>query len=319
MKKLPFVAAAALAFAVGARADDPPPAKPPAPATPPAAAGGKHENKVSDDAKALFEKMSKTVNGPLRKGAKEITGTLTVDGQQGPITLKFTVKAPGVVNVEAPKDAPGGGGGQGGGQGGRQGRGMGGMMGPRMAAQNAEQLLGYAFGVFRPAEESEFDAEIAKKDGKDVLVVTRFKDGAQIEKREATLDANGLVASSEITRTMAGRDGAKREFTTNVTYTWTKNADSYRLDKYEVKSERGSSSTDVKYADVGGMSIPTSWTSTMQGPQSTTIETKVGDLVVDGKKVETDAPKKADGDKPKKGEKKDKDDDDDDDKKDGMK
>jgi hypothetical protein len=303
MKNLTLLAAAAaLAFATGARADDPP-APPVKPAKPdPAPAAAKHENKISDEAKALFEKLSKTVNGPLQKGVKEVDGTITTETPRGATAMKFTVKSPGVVTVE-PVAGEGGGKGQGGGKGGgmRGGRGAGGV----------DNVIAYAFGIFRPAEDAEFDAEIVKKDGKDVLSLTKFRNGEQTEHRDITVDANGLVVSAAVAGTMPRPDGQKVEFKNEAAYTWTKNGDSYRLDKVETKGERNTT-LEFTYADAGGVSLPASWKMTIAGKDGAAgaaIETKVGDLVVDGKKVE--APKKAEGGEPKKGDKKEKDDDDD--------
>ena len=75
MRKFALLAVLPLFLAAAARADDPPtPAKPAAPAEAPK----KHENKVSPEAKAAFEKMTKAANGAVQKGMKEATGTLTV-------------------------------------------------------------------------------------------------------------------------------------------------------------------------------------------------------------------------------------------------
>jgi hypothetical protein len=291
-----LAAAATLAFAAHARADDPPPpvkpadppVKPAEPPAKPAEPAAKHENKITDEAKAVFEKLAKTANGPIQKGMKEASGTITAEMPQGALAMKFTVKAPGVVHVETP---------EGRGQGGEPGGGQrgGGGRGPRGPVASAENLLGYAFGLFRPADDVEFDAEAAKKDGKDVLTVTRFKDGEQTERREMTVDADGLLVSAVVTRSQPGRDGKKSDVKTEVSYTWSKHGDAYRLDKYETKAERGSTTVAIVYADAAGRSLPTSWKMTTQMGE---VEFKVGDLVVDGKAVE--APKKDEGAAPKK-------------------
>jgi hypothetical protein len=308
MKKLPLLAAAAaLAIAAGARADDPP-APPAKPAAPPAPAAGKHENKVSDEAKAAYDKMEKAANCAATKGVKEATGTISTQlpGAPSPTSEKFTFKAPGEVKVEAPA-----GGGEGGGGGGGRGRGMGRGGG----GQLAQNVIRYALGAFRPAADAEYDASVATKDGKSVLTVTMFKDNAETMHTDYALDANGLPATATTSRSMTDRSGQKREMKTDVTFTWAKSGDVWRLGKIESSTKMGenavTTSTEISYVDAGGLSFPSGWKtqSTMGGGGGGGMETRVGDLVVDGKKIET--PKPAEGAEPKKGDKKEKDDDDD--------
>src|SRR5690349_10137622 len=74
------LAVSALLFAAApALADDPPaPTAPGGAAAPTApAAGEKHVNKITDAAKAAFEKMDKIANSPVRQGLKEAAGTIS--------------------------------------------------------------------------------------------------------------------------------------------------------------------------------------------------------------------------------------------------
>jgi hypothetical protein len=308
MKKLTFLAAAAaLAFAAGARADDPP-APPVKPAKPePAPASAKHENKVSDEAKAAYEKMEKAANCAATKGMKEATGTVSMQlpGAATPTTEKFTFKSPGEVKIEAPQ------GGEGGGGGGGRGRGMG--RGGPGGGQLAQSVLRYALGAFRPAGDAEYDASVATKDGKSVLTVTMFKDNAETMHTDYALDANGLPAAATTSRSFKDRQGAQHESKTDVAFTWTKSGDVWRLDKIESSTKMGentvTTSTEISYVDAGGLAFPSGWKSQTMGGA---IESHVADLVVDGKKIEIAAPAKAEGAEPKK-EKKEKDDDDGDD------
>jgi hypothetical protein len=276
MKKALVVLSTVLPLLAGAAlAQDPP--KAPAP---PVAA--KHENKISPEAKAAFEKMAKAVNGPLQKGVKEATGTVVVEGPQGAMTFKFTVKD-GAVSVESA--APAGGGPGGGGGGGGRG-GMGG--GARMWSRQIEGYMGYALGVFNPSDDVEHDATVETKDGKEVVAVVHFRGGEPTERRELSTNADGLVASAVITRSGikgGGGDPMKRaEQVNNATYSWTKSGDAWRLDKVEIKSSGATTTVALVHLDVAGSAFPASWTMTMSAGAS--VKSKVTELTVDGKKVE---------------------------------
>lgn len=293
MKKLVLAALPLLALAAIVRADDPPPAaKPPA-------APAKHENVVSPEAKSALEKIAKAVNGPLQK-IKEATGTIVAAFPKGAQTMKFTAKAPGVVAVEAAA---------GGGAGTEGGRGMGGGRG---VGRQVEPILGYALGLFDLADDVEHDASVEQKDGKDVVSLTTYKFGEVVERRVITTNADGLPATAVVTRygmrAQGGGPIQKAEQVNNVNYAWTKNGDSWRLDKIDTKSDKAATSIAFTYLDAGGVSFPATWTLTF--PNGVTMATKVTELVVDGKKAEIKGAEK-------KGEKDEGDEDDDDEKGEG--
>lgn len=275
-------------LAVAARAED----EKPVPAAP--AAPAKHENKISPEAKAAFEKMEKIANCPVRQGVNEAAGTITAEMMGMPVTMKFTFKAPAAVKVEPDENM----------QGQME-------MAGRQMARGAERTLKVMFGVFRPADDEEFDAEMTKKDGKDVLVITNYKDGAEQGKSELTLDANGLIASG-VGTTKVGPE--KREAKSEAVYSWAKSGDTYRLEKLEMTSARpggggpgsgrggqgggmgggqgGKIAITLTYTPFEKTAIATSW-KTELGGMSMVYESRISELTVNGKKVEIAKPAEA--------------------------
>src|SRR5207247_1548136 len=101
--------------------------------------------------------MDKAANSPVRQGMKEASGTIAADVMGGAVAMKFSFKAPNIVQVSidaAPEDPVA-------------------AMRKRLAA-GAERTLRRALGVVHPADDEEFDADVAKKDGADVLALTFF-------------------------------------------------------------------------------------------------------------------------------------------------
>ena len=267
-----------LALAAVVRADDPP--KPPAPAEPtapaPAApAAGKHENKVADAAKAAFDKIEKTANCPVALGLKAASGKITTGGMAGQtVAMKFTFAAPSAVHVELEPDAED----------------QMATFGKHMTGPT-ELTLRRAMGLIRPAEGGEFDADVTKKDGKEVLVVTTFKDGAEQDRAEYGLDANGLPATLA-SRTQIDMRGQKVEVKGDTVFTWTKAGDHFRLEKAETTRSGGrgagqKQTVSFSYVEVGKFAFPASWKSQMTGM---TFESRFEDLVIDGAKVEIKLP-----------------------------
>jgi hypothetical protein len=315
------VAAALLTAAASAHAGDDPKPPAPAPGAPaaPAAPGtaAKHENKITPEAKAAFEKMGKIANNPVAKGLKDASGTIGAAMGAMTLSMKFTFKAPDTVKVEPDESAEGP---------------M--KMAGRQMAGGMERSLKAMLGIFHPAEGEEYDASVASADGKDVLTIVSYAADAEKARTAFTLDANGLPASSVSTSQVEFR-GEKHEMKSETTFTWTKVGDVYRLDKLhttrgappaaggapsggEGGRRGGGMGADVTisftYADVEGFSIATSWKTEMPGGM--TSESQLSDLTVNGKKIETktaeppkkDAPKAGKG----KGGKNEDDDDDDD-------
>ena len=233
----------------------------------PAEGGKKHECKISTDAEATFAKMTKAVNGPIVRGVKEATGVVSTEMMGNPVKMNFTVKAPATVTVEPQTKAPEGGGG---------GMGRGGM------GRGVQGILRQAFGIVRPGEE-EFDAEIVKKDGKEIISETTYRDGVETGHVDVTLDANGLPASATAKRKAMGPNAGGQTVQVDTVYTWTKSGESWRLDKIEQTTPQGKPTTTISYHEANGMSLPASWkTETPRGAN----ETQVVELTVDGKKIE---------------------------------
>ena len=119
---------------------------------------------------------------------------------------------------------------------------------------------------------------------------TTWKDGAEQSKSEMTLDANGLPATNAATMTMRRGPNAGKPMTQESAYTWTKSGDSWRLDKIEGSNQMGKTAIEITYSDMGGYSFPTSWKAT--NPMGT-MEVRVTDLTIDGKKCELAKPEPA--------------------------
>ncbi len=272
MRIVPLAAAVAAVLAAAARADDPPPKTPPAPAQGGAAATGlpRHENKVSPEAKAAFEKMAKAMYSPVAKGLKELSGTLLVPaGPAGDIALKVSFKAPDSLHVEADAQSPMG----------------------AIASQACESLLRLSLGMPRPSDEAEYDAEVATKDGKQVLTITRYRNGAESGRTEMTLGDDGLVAETT-TRAEVQTPGSRRTVSRSSVFTWGKVGDLSRLEKLEEK--RGAMQDRVvqtlHYTDVDGISLLTSWKTEFEGMAMPAREVRYSELTVNGKKVDLQAP-----------------------------
>jgi hypothetical protein len=288
------VATAVLALAGSARAADDTPPAPAAPAAP--AAATKHENKITPEAKAAFEKMEKIGNNPVAHGLKDASGTIGMDMMGMAMSMKFTFKAPADVKVEADPNADG------------PMKMMGGQMARGMA-----RMLKSMLGIFRPADEDEFDASLASKDGKDILTITTYTNNVEQGKSEFTLDSNGLIASGTSTTTME-MNGEKHDVTSETTFTYVKAGDVYRLDKMETAMTGGGGrrggmgggmgggkiTISLTYTEVEKFALATSWKTEMQGMQMV-YESKISDLVVNGKKVEVQATEPVKKDKPKLG------------------
>ena len=307
-KSVAFAAAALLVVHHAARADDPPAPKPPAPAAPgepakpavPTAPGTnpaakRHENKISPEAKAAFEKMEKVSNCPVRQGLKEAAGTVEMEMMGMPMSMKFTFEAPEKVRVETDPDA----------------QGPMAMAGKQMS-RGLERTLRPMLGINRPADEDEFDAEFVKQDGRELLQITTYKQDVEQARTRLTLDANGLIASGTTTSQTQSPAQDKREVKAEFTFTWAKVGERYRLEKIETSETGGRGpggggqgggggrgmgggmgggkvTISYTYTEVGDFAIATSWKVSM-GDGVMVIDQRVTELTVNGRKVEIKKP-----------------------------
>jgi hypothetical protein len=295
MRRTLVAAAAALftlvpaAFADDGKTPAPPapkaPPAPPAPAAPtapaPADAAPKHTaNKVSDAAKAALDKIAALTNTPVAKGMKEAAGTIDFEMMGQPLSMSFTFKAPSEIHVEPSEE-------------------MKAMPFAKAMTGGAARTLRSGFGVIH---NDEYDADVAKKDGADVLTIVNYKDGVEEYTSELTLDANGLPAKLETS--MKGQTGKSEG-----QMTWSKAGDAWRLDKLETTlgarpgggggrqgggmgggggAGGGKIVISLNYTDAGKFAIVTSWSTEVQA-MGMVYDSRITDLVVDGKKIDTAA------------------------------
>ena len=258
----------------------PPPAAPAAPAPAPApAAPAKHENKITDAAKAAFDAMSKQLYNPVELGLKELQGKMKMvmqlpgmDESSGmpPMVVDFAIafKAPEDLTVTSSTDNP-------------------------MLAQAADQLqdqvkhvfkLGVGSAKFGPEE---FDADLVEKDGAKVLVLKIFvKEEAKGEMR-ITLDANGLPTKG----VMKQNDPNMGEVSIEIGFNFVKEGEKYRLEKQVVQHPMMPEplSTVLTFQEAGGFKVPSAIDTT--GGMGMTFTFRYTELTVNGKKVELPAEK----------------------------
>jgi hypothetical protein len=177
-------------------------AKPPVPPVPPVAPTApskveKHVNKITDAAKDVFARFDKLLYSPVKLGLKDLAGTVKMEmdlppemesmrGQMPGMDLEFTVKftAPDQVKVAAKEKESSGG----------AAAGMGGMM-DQMKGQMTKgvaSIVRFMVGVYRPADDSEFDADATTTDGKTTLTITSYEKNVEIGTMEMTLSPEGL-------------------------------------------------------------------------------------------------------------------------------
>jgi hypothetical protein len=291
--RLRALAAAALAAALAssAFAQDggsvpPGPPAPPAPGTPKPAAveakPAKHENKVSDAAKAAWESMGANLYDPVALGLKEFQGKASLRMEfpgmgeaegMPPMTVEFTVgfKAPQEVTVEASTDNP---------------------MLSQAAGQlkdQVRQLVTMGVGRMTPSNE-EYDADLEEKDGAKTLVLKMYKDNEpqgtmRLSLGEASLPSKGILTATDPNSGM--------EMTMEFGFQYARVGEKYRLHKQTISHPMMPSpmETTISYGDAGGFEIFTAFETTgVMG--SGTMSYRFTELTANGKKVEVAAPAK---------------------------
>ena len=257
MKRVPlFLTLAAVALLQPARADD---AKPPAPADPGrTSAATKHVNKVTDAAKAAFDKIAKAAGSPFGKGMKGATGVLAATTKGAAMSMKFTLETTSGVRVEADPKAK--------------------ADVAAATARSAEAVLRMACGVFQPAEGCEFDADVVKVDGRDVLQITSFENQVETSRTLIAVDANGLVMSSSL-----HQSAQKRDVKTDSAFAWSKSGDAWKLDRVTTGAGAARNTTRIVYAEETGRLLPVAWRSESAAGA---LEFRMTELTVDGTKAD---------------------------------
>jgi len=285
--KLAFAVAALLALAPAASAQDPP-------------APAKHVNKVTDAARAAFERMDKATYSPVAAGLKDLSGTLEMKvegagmgarpGMPG-LDISFLVafKVPSDLKVESKGEA----------------QGPGRMMGDGMKKM-ATTLLRTALGLTRPQDSEEYDADAVVEGSKTVVTIIRYENGAETNRSSMTLDDRGLIESMTSTSKakeaapmggppggMAGGGRGPRGGPPGgdeggaMKFTWKKEGDRWLLEK--MASQRGPNTFEITpvYTDAGGFKILTSWKMGGEGMGGgMSFGFRFAELAVNGKKVE---------------------------------
>lgn len=277
MKRIAWSLAALLAAAPAVLAQDAPAPKsgetPAAPAAP-----ARHENVVTEAAKAAFEAMEKAMSSPLAQGLKDFQGTIEMKmetmGRAGmSMSVSVGFKAPRDLKVWA-KDEK--------------------ASGPAFE-QLKEPVKGIvlnALGLYMPSGDDEFDADIVTENGKKVLVWTTYsKTGTQTLRFGIGDDGMPTVGTFTAKEKMPG--GMEMDQKGKFSWVFEKDGDLNRLQKqvFEVESPMAMKvEYVVSYSDAGGFKMPTKFVVELMG---TKIGYRFTDLTVNGKKVELGADAKA--------------------------
>jgi len=271
MKRLAWSLAALLSLAPAAIAQE---GTPPAGGEKPAAAPAKHENKVTEAAKAAFEAWEKMMASPVAQGLKDFSGTIEMKMEMPGGGGREVKGMPSMgmsfsVVFKAPKDLTVGA--------------RGGEMFPRQAAEGMKQgvasIVLNALGLYVPAGDEEFDADVVTENGKKVLVLTHFSKGVHTGSMRMTLDETGLPSFGTVTV----KDGSTPvEQKMKLSWVFAKDGDLHRLEKQIVETPMGNVEYQVSYADAGGFRMPTKFMTSMGGMKS---GYRFTELTVNGKTV----------------------------------
>ena len=271
------LAPAALAF------QEPPPAPPKAEeapaAGPPAApaAPARHENKITDEAKAAIAAYEKVVYSPVALGLKEMKGSLLMkvimpgmedaEPMEGmpdtSVRFGITFTAPKTVAIEASTDNP--------------------MLMQAIGQmkQGVQQMVMSGMGILDP-QEAEFDMSLATEGGAKVLVISTYEKGAVQGEMRLTLDAVGLPSKGCMKAT---DPNTGMEQTIDMTFTYVKDGERHRLDKQTVTIPMFPDplESNFTYAESEGIKVLSGIH--MKGPMGMTFSYKYTELSINGKKV----------------------------------
>jgi len=303
MRTRAFAASAGLLLFVPlALAQDTPTPKPappmpgeekPAPAAEakPATKVERHVNKITAEAKALFEKFDKLVYSPIRAGLKDLSGTVKMEmdfgeGMEemaamggGDLAFSVTFKAPAEVSVAPAGEKEG-----------EAGRNSPMRMMKEGMTQSVRGSVRTMLGLVRPSDEDEYDVEVKTEEGRSVLYYTYFLKGVETSHSAMVLGTNGLPESATVT---PKRDPASRrpDGKSSIKFTWAKEGELYRAEKMRVEEPGapGAMESTFSYADTGGFKVAYQWKMTIAGsPMSCGF--RFTDIVVNGKKVDLPKP-----------------------------
>ena len=284
-----FVLAAVLALTGSAAAAEEGPAAPPVPSAP--AAAPRHQNRITPEAKAMFERMDRLLYSPVKAGIKDLSGTVVMKMDMGggggggrggmpSMDMKFSVAftAPATVKVEMTEAA---------GFMRQAGEGM---------TKGMQAMMRHTLGIYRPADDEEYDAETREENGKQVLVLTSYEKAAPVSTTVFTLDDKDLIESGAHTSKVPGPTGKVAESKATTRYTWARSGDLYMVEKIAMTSSEAPAPFEyvLAYADVSGAKVAVAWEMRMKGMPAP-MAYRFTDLTVNGKAVTVPAASSAPG------------------------
>jgi hypothetical protein len=227
----------------------------------------KHVGNVSADAAAAIDRMRSLVERPEDRGLTSFRGEVVPIGAESRARPTFEFTPPGRWHVRTPP-----------------------ALRDELSRANVEDRIATEplYAAVDPAymiDLSEYDAEVADRDGNRVILVTQYRDGRISRRREFDLDSAGLVTRQRCTS--AGSDD-RRGLT--QTYGWSKVGDRYTITSLDGVFEDATAtsfSIAIESAEFGGFHLPISWSTTYAtGPKSMrTFRFYVDNAVVNGAKV----------------------------------
>lgn len=249
-------------------------------ATPEAAKPARHENKVSAEARALFEKMEKMAYNPVSKGLKEMKAGIKMKmdmgdmggGEEMPgmeaMGMSFAVdfKAPKTLEVTA--------------KGGE-------MFGPEGAdgmKRAVRETVLRGLGVVTPPEDEEYDAEVVTEEGRKFLLMTMYEKAEKQGSMKMALPDSGPPTSGTMVMLQKMPGGRTMEQKGKMTWTYAKEGDLYRLEKMVIEVPQAPAPVEytVTYTETQGFKVPTKIQMDMGGMKFGFTFTS---LTVNGKEV----------------------------------
>lgn len=166
----------------------------------------RHENHVTDAAKAAIERFASLVYRPADHGFARIRGDL-VTGGEPPRRHRFSVFGPLAVvelaNGIAAESGPG-----------------------RVATSELRTPLLCAYATTGLVGGQEYDADVVQEDGRNIVRGECFREGVRTTSMEIVLDATGLAASARVT---TFKETGEAESATDTKYAWEKTGDKWRV------------------------------------------------------------------------------------------
>lgn len=216
------------------------------------------ETKTTPEAKAALARMNAVMDRPVDHGLKSMKGDVDVNSATGPSTVHVEFSAPATFATESTD-----------------------WLGHR----TLRAVLKAAMNGVAPIDGVPDLAEMAKKDGVDLLVFTSRNVDGGTSRSEYSLDAAGLPTSAANFRKRTV-NGAEREDVSTARFVWAKAGDKFRLTRLEFGDARTTTTeATIGYQEFDAIAIPTTLKIELGGGDRT-YECRFNALWLDGKKVE---------------------------------